>query len=180
MECKNKKLNSKSKTYQNLLLAFAGESQARNKYTYFASIAKKQGFNELANFFIETANNEKEHAKIWLKCLDQISSLTTENLKQAIAGEHYEWTQMYKKMAAEAKKEGFLQIAKLFENVAQIEKEHEQAFASWLNNIKSKKVFNNTKSIKWKCTNCGRVITAKSAPKLCDTCNHPQGFFVRI
>lgn len=179
MISKNKAVNVKSKTYKNLMLAFAGESQARNKYTYFSSVAKKEGYVELAKFFISIANNEKEHAKIWLKCLNQIGS-TEKNLKQAIVGEHEEWTKMYKQMAIVAKKEGYLKIARLFENVAKIEKDHEQFFNLWLKNIKNKKVFNSNKAIKWRCSNCGYVVVAKIAPKICDTCNHSQSYFKKV
>lgn len=179
MITKNKAVNVNSKTYKNLILAFAGESQARNKYTYFSSVAKKEGYVELAKFFVSIADNEKEHAKIWLKCLNKISS-TESNLNQAIVGEHEEWTKMYKQMAVDAKKEGYLEIAKLFENVAKIEKNHEQAFNLWLNNIKSKNVFNSNRTIKWECSNCGHVVVAKIAPKVCDTCNHPQSYFKKV
>lgn len=179
MMSKNKVINVKSKTYKNLMLAFAGESQARNKYTYFSSVAKKEGYVELAKFFISIANNEKEHAKVWFKCLNKIGS-TENNLKQAILGENEEWTKMYKQMAIEAKKEGYLEIAKLFENVAKIEKDHEQSFNFWLKNIRNKKVFNSDKVIKWRCSNCGRIIVAKTAPKICDTCSHPQSYFKKV
>ena len=166
-----------TKTLKNLEAAFAGESQARNKYTYFASKARAEGFNQIADIFEETANNEKEHAKMWFKliCGGQIPN-TAANLVAAAAGENFEWTKMYKQMAKEAKKEGFADIAKAFELVASVEKEHEKRYNELLKLVKGKKVFNRTKVVAWKCNNCGRIVFAKQAPKVCDTCKHPQSY----
>ena len=165
----------KSKTYKNLQIAFAGESQARNKYTYYASVAKKEGYNEIAKFFIETADNEKEHAKIWFKLINK-SKQTFNNLLDAAKGEHEEWTSMYKNFANEAKKEGFNDIAKLFTNVAEIEKVHENRFNQLANLLKEKRLFNRKKIVAWKCSNCGQIVYATSAPKICATCFHPQSY----
>ncbi len=165
----------KSKTYKNLQTAFAGESQARNKYTYYASQAKKDGFNEIAKFFIETADNEKEHAKIWFKLIND-SKQTLNNLLDAANGEHVEWTSMYKKFADEAKKEGFNTIAKLFTNVAEIEKAHEARFIQLAKLLKEKRLFNRKKVVAWKCSNCGQIVYATNAPKTCATCLHSQSY----
>ena len=167
-----------SKTESNLLVAFAGESQARNKYTYFASKAKKEGYEQIASIFEETANNEKEHAKMWFKLLNggEISS-TSENLKAAAEGENYEWTDMYATFAKEAKEEGFDHIAYLFEQVAKIEKEHEERYLKLLGNINDNLVFEKGEEIIWICRNCGHVHTGKAAPKVCPVCAHPQSYF---
>ncbi|MBO6102179.1 MAG: rubrerythrin family protein [Opitutales bacterium] len=167
-----------SKTEKNLLEAFAGESMARNKYTYFASKAKKDGFVQIAALFEETANNEKEHAKIWFKLLNggEIQS-TDENLKDAAAGENYEWTDMYAKFAKEAKEEGFDKIASLFEMVAKIEKEHEERYLKLLENVKGGLVFSRDGETIWKCANCGHISVGKKAPSICPVCAHPQAYF---
>ena len=167
-----------TKTEKNLLEAFAGESQARNKYTYFASKAKKEGFEQIAAFFLETADNEKEHAKIWLKLLSggEIPS-TIENLKAAAAGENEEWTEMYKRMAEEAKEEGFNDIAKLFESVGAIEKEHESRYLTLLKNIEDGAVFAKKGKSVWICRNCGYIFDNANAPQECPVCDHPQAYF---
>ena len=165
-----------SKTEANLMTAFAGESQARNKYTYFASKARKDGFVQIANLFEETANNEKEHAKIWFKLLDGIGS-TAENLKAAAAGENYEWTDMYATFAKEAKEEGFDQIAFLFESVGKIEKHHEERYLDLLKNVEENKVFKKGGKVYWKCGNCGHIHEGTEAPGVCPVCNHPQAYF---
>ena len=169
-----------SKTEQNLMAAFAGESQARNKYTYWASKAKKDGYEQIAAIFEETANNEKEHAKMWFKLLEggAIKS-TEENLKAAAEGENYEWTDMYKGFAKTAKEEGFNDIAKLFEGVAKIEKEHEERYKKLLKNIEDEVVFSNDGDTIWICRNCGHVVIGKNAPKICPVCSHPQSYFER-
>ena len=169
-----------SKTEQNLMAAFAGESQARNKYTYFASKAKKDGYEQIATLFEETANNEKEHAKIWFKLLEggEIKS-TEENLKAAAEGENYEWTDMYKGFAEVAKEEGFDHIAFLFSEVAKIEKEHEERYKKLLKNIEDEVVFSNDGDTIWICRNCGHIVVGKNAPKLCPVCTHPQSYFER-
>ena len=167
-----------SKTEQNLMTAFAGESQARNKYTYYASKAKKDGYEQIAAIFEETANNEKEHAKMWFKELHggEVPS-TEENLLDAANGENYEWTDMYDGFAKEAREEGFDKIARLFESVAKIEKEHEERYKTLLENIKNERVFNKEESVVWVCRNCGHVHVGKAAPKVCPVCNHPQSYF---
>ena len=167
-----------TKTEANLKEAFAGESQARNKYTYYASKAKKDGYEQIGSFFEITAGNEKEHAEIWFKllCGGEIPS-TDENLKDAAAGEHGEWTEMYKRMAKEAKEEGFSDIARLFESVANIEKEHEARYLALLKNIKTKTVFAKKEKAIWICRNCGHIVDSKNAPKLCPVCDHPQAYF---
>ena len=169
-----------SKTEQNLMTAFAGESQARNKYTYYASKAKKDGYEQIAAIFEETANNEKEHAKMWFKLLEggEIKS-TPENLKAAAEGENYEWTDMYKEFAEVAKEEGFDHIAFLFEGVAKIEKEHEERYKKLLKNIDDELVFSNDGHAIWVCRNCGHVVVGKVAPKVCPICSHPQSYFER-
>jgi rubrerythrin len=169
-----------SRTEQNLMAAFAGESQARNKYTYFASKAKKDGYEQIAAIFEETANNEKEHAKMWFKLLEggEIKS-TPENLKAAAEGENYEWTDMYKDFAEVAKEEGFDHIAFLFEGVAKIEKEHEERYKKLLKNIDDELVFSNDGDAIWVCRNCGHVVVGKNAPKICPICSHPQSYFER-
>lgn len=167
-----------SKTEKNLMDAFAGESQARNKYTYFASKARKDGFEQIAAIFEETAANEKEHAKLWFKLLNggEIPS-TEENLKSAAAGENYEWTDMYARMAKEAKEEGFDRIAYLFEEVGKIEKEHEARYLALLDNVKEDIVFSRDGDRIWKCRNCGHIVIGKSAPEVCPVCGHPKAFF---
>ena len=167
-----------SKTEQNLMTAFAGESQARNKYTYYASKAKKEGFNQIGDLFLETANNEKEHAKIWFKLLhDGEIADTMTNLKDAAAGENYEWTDMYATFAKEAKEEGFDQIAYLFEEVGKIEKEHEERYLKLLSNLDGKLVFSRDGDTIWQCANCGHIHIGKDAPQICPVCNHPQSYF---
>ena len=166
-----------SKTEQNLLSAFAGESQARNKYTYYASKARKEGYNQIASIFEETANNEKEHAKIWFKLLHDGMPSTTENLKDAADGENYEWTDMYAKFAKEAKEEGFDKIAYLFEAVGKIEKEHEERYRKLLENLENGSVFENDGEVYWICQNCGHIHKGKTPPKVCPVCAHPQSYF---
>lgn len=166
-----------SKTEQNLMTAFAGESQARNKYTYYASKAKKDGYEQLAAIFLETAENEKEHAKLWFKELHGGDIPTTEeNLEDAANGENYEWTEMYKEFAEVAKEEGFTRIAYLFEQVGAIEKEHEKRYLQLLQNIKDDKVFHKDGEKIWVCRNCGHVYTGKDALEVCPVCKHPQSF----
>ena len=167
-----------SKTEKNLMEAFAGESQARNKYTYFASKAKKEGYEQIAAIFQETADNEKEHAKIWFKLLhDGEVPTTTENLVAAAEGENYEWTDMYDRFAKEAKEEGFTKIAYLFEAVGKIEKEHEERYRKLLGNIEEGIVFSRDDERIWKCRNCGHIIIGKYAPEVCPVCDHPQSYF---
>ncbi len=167
-----------SKTEANLWAAFAGESQARNKYTYYASKAKKDGYEQIAALFEETANNEKEHAKLWFKILSggEIQDTVT-NLKDAAAGENYEWTDMYKKMAEEAREEGFDHIAFLFDGVAAIEKEHEERYRKLVENIEGGLVFSRDGDRIWKCRNCGHIVVGKQAPDVCPVCSHPKAFF---
>jgi len=167
-----------TKTEKNLMEAFAGESQARNKYTYFASKAKKEGFEQIAVIFEETAGNEKEHAKIWFKllCGGDVPA-TTDNLKAAAAGEHGEWTEMYKRMAAEAREEGFNDIAFLFESVGKIEKEHEERYLKLLKNIEENVVFARKEKSVWICRNCGHIVDSEKAPMKCPVCVHPQAHF---
>ena len=169
-----------SKTEKNLMEAFAGESEARNKYTYFASKAKKDGYEQIAAIFEETANNEKEHAKLWFKLLNggEVPS-TIDNLKAAIDGENYEWTDMYDTFAKEAKEEGFNHIAYLFEEVGKIEKEHEARYKKLLKNIEDEVVFSSEEDCIWICRNCGHIIVGKKAPKVCPVCNHPGSYFER-
>ena len=167
-----------SKTEKNLMEAFAGESQARNKYTYYASKAKKDGYEQIAAIFLETADNEKEHAKMWFKELQGGEILSTkENLLQAAMGEHEEWTDMYKRMAEEAKEEGFDRIARLFEGVAKIEKEHEERYRKLLAALDEGKVFVKDDIVVWKCRNCGHIHVGKFAPKVCPVCSHAQAYF---
>jgi len=167
-----------SKTEANLLAAFAGESQARNKYTYYASQAKKQGYVQISNLFLETAENEKEHAKIWFKLIHGGMPDTVANLKDAAAGEHFEWTEMYAEFAKEAKEEGFDEIAYLFEEVAKIEKEHEDRYKALLANIEDEKVFKKEEEVIWQCANCGHIHIGKEAPDVCPVCDHPQSYFL--
>ena len=167
-----------TKTEVNLMTAFAGESQARNKYTYFASKAKKDGYVQIANIFEETANNEKEHAKLWFKLLEGGSIKDTiSNLKAAAAGENYEWTEMYATFSKEAREEGFNDIAYLFEGVAAIEKEHEERYKKLLANIKDGVVFERDRDVVWHCNNCGHTVKGKNAPEVCPVCAHPQAHF---
>jgi rubrerythrin len=165
-----------SKTEQNLRDAFAGESQARNKYTYFASKAKKDGYEQIASLFLETADNEKEHAKIWFKLLGGIGT-TAENLLAAAEGENYEWTDMYARFAKEAREEGFEEIAQLFEGVGAIEKEHEERYRKLLSNVQGGLVFSKDGDMIWQCRNCGHIVVGKQAPEVCPVCAHPQAYF---
>jgi rubrerythrin len=167
-----------SQTEKNLAAAFAGESQARNKYTYFASKAKKEGYEQISAIFLETADNEKEHAKLWFKYLEggDIKS-TAENLAAAAAGENYEWTDMYKTFGDVAEKEGFTEIAMKFRMVAAIEKTHEERYKKLLENVKDGKVFIAKDVVIWKCRNCGHIVVGKYAPKVCPVCGHPQSYF---
>jgi len=167
-----------SRTEANLLAAFAGESQARNKYTYYASKAKKDGYEQIAALFLETAENEKEHAKIWFKLLhDDGIPCTIDNLKDAAAGEKYEWTEMYAEFAKVAKEEGFDKIAYLFEAVGAIEKEHEERYNALLKNVEEGIVFSRDGDMVWKCRNCGHIHVGKNAPKMCPVCAHPESYF---
>ena len=167
-----------SKTEKNLMDAFAGESQARNKYTYYASKAKKEGYEQIAAIFLETAENEKEHAKIWFKLLNRGEIPTTaENLQSAADGENYEWTDMYERMAKEAKEEGFDNIAFLFEEVGKIEKEHEARYLKLVENLENGLVFSKEGDTIWKCRNCGHIVIGKNAPDICPVCNHPKAYF---
>ena len=167
-----------SKTEQNLMTAFAGESQARNKYTFFASKAKKEGYEQIAAIFQETADNEKEHAKLWFKLLNggDVPS-TAENLKAAAEGENYEWTEMYAEFAKTAKEEGFDHIAYLFEAVGEIEKEHEARYKKLIENVEGGLVFSRDGDRIWKCRNCGHIVIGKSAPEICPVCSHPKAYF---
>ncbi len=167
-----------SQTEKNLMTAFAGESQARNKYTFYASKAKKEGYEQIAAIFTETADNEKEHAKLWFKLLHngEVPDTLT-NLKDAAAGENFEWTDMYKNFAATAKKEGFADIAKLFEGVGKIEAEHEARYNALIENVKKNKCFVKKEVTVWVCRNCGHKHVGKTAPKVCPVCNHPQAYF---
>ncbi|MCR4734368.1 MAG: rubrerythrin family protein [Treponema sp.] len=165
-----------TQTEKNLQTAFAGESQARNKYTYFASVAKKEGYEQIAALFLETAENEKEHAKMWFKHLGGIGD-TVANLKAAAEGENYEWTDMYSEFAKVAREEGFEFIAKQFEGVAAIEKHHEERYRKLLKNIEDKLVFSSEGDAIWQCRNCGHIVIGKEAPKVCPVCAHPQAYF---
>lgn len=165
-----------TQTEKNLQAAFAGESQARNKYTYFASKAKKEGFEQISALFLKTADNEKEHAKMWFKELEGIGD-TADNLKAAAEGENYEWTDMYAGFAEEARKEGFEEIALLFEGVAKIEKEHEERYRKLIQNIEDGVVFSKDGDCVWQCLNCGHIVIGKKAPEVCPVCKHPQSYF---
>ena len=165
-----------TQTEKNLQAAFAGESQARNKYTYFASCAKKEGFEQIAEIFLKTADNEKEHAKLWFKELEGIGD-TAENLKAAADGENYEWTDMYEGFAKTAEAEGFAALAKKFRMVAAIEKRHEERYRALLKNVETAAVFEKSEVKVWECRNCGHIIVGTKAPEICPTCNHPQSFF---
>lgn len=166
-----------SKTEKNLMAAFAGESQAHTKYLYYASKAKKDGYVQIGALFEETAKNEKEHAKIWFKLLHGGMPATTENLKDAAAGENYEWTDMYAGFAETAREEGFDEIAKLFDGVAAIEKEHEERYKKLLQNIEGDLVFSKDGDAVWQCSNCGHIVVGKKAPEVCPVCAHPQAYF---
>ena len=166
-----------TKTEQNLMEAFAGECQARTKYTYYASQAKKDGYVQIASLFEETANNEKEHAKIWFKLLNDGMPSTPENLVDAANGENYEWTDMYDRMAKEAEEEGFTKIAALFKMVGAIEKEHEERYRKLLANIEGGLVFSRDGDMIWQCSNCGHIVVGKKAPEICPVCSHPQSYF---
>ena len=165
-----------TKTEKNLEAAFAGESQARNKYTYFASVAKKEGYEQIAELFSKTADNEKEHAKLWFKELNGIGS-TADNLKHAAEGENYEWTDMYEEFAKTAEEEGFAELAKKFRLVAAIEKHHEERYRALLNNLETAKVFEKSEVKVWECRNCGHIVVGTEAPDICPTCDHPQAYF---
>jgi len=167
-----------TKTEENLKKAFAGESEARNKYTYFASKAKKDGYEQIAAIFLETAENEKEHAKMWYKELNGGTVADTEtNLEAAAEGENFEWTDMYKGFAETAREEGFNELAEKFEAVAKIEKAHEERYRKLLSNIRDKKVFSSDGEAIWVCRNCGHIVVGKSAPEICPVCSHPQSYF---
>lgn len=165
-----------TKTEQNLKDAFAGESQARNKYTYFASVAKKAGYEQIAEIFLHTADNEKEHAKMWFKELGGIGD-TAENLQAAAEGENHEWTDMYERMAQEAEEEGFKALAAKFRMVGAIEKQHEERYRKLLENINNQEVFEKSGVTVWECRNCGHIVVGTSAPKVCPVCAHPQSYF---
>ena len=165
-----------TQTEKNLQAAFAGESQARNKYTYFASVAKKEGYEQISAMFLKTADNEKEHAKMWFKELKGIGD-TAENLKAAADGENYEWTDMYEGFAKTADEEGFHELAEKFRGVAAIEKHHEERYRALLNNVETKKVFEKSEVKVWECRNCGHIVVGTAAPDVCPVCNHPQAYF---
>ena len=165
-----------SQTAKNLAFAFAGESQARNKYTYFASVAKKEGYEQIAAIFLETAENEKEHAKLWFKHLEGIGT-TVDNLKAAAAGENEEWTEMYKNFAETARQEGFDAIARQFEGVAAIEKHHEERYRALLKTIDEGSTYIKVGKVMWICRNCGAIVTSEKAPELCPVCKHPKAYF---
>lgn len=165
-----------SRTEKNLMEAFAGESQARNKYTYFASVAKKEGYEQISAIFQHTADNEKEHAKMWFKALNGIGS-TAENLLHAAEGENYEWTDMYAEFAKVAEEEGFTDLAAKFRMVGEIEKAHEERYRALLNNIEMQKVFEKSEETMWECRNCGHIVIGKKAPEVCPVCAHPRSYF---
>lgn len=165
-----------SRTEKNLMEAFAGESQARNKYTYFASVAKKEGYEQISAIFQHTADNEKEHAKMWFKALNGIGS-TAENLLHAAEGENYEWTDMYAEFAKVAEEEGFTDLAEKFRMVGEIEKAHEERYRALLNNIEMQKVFEKSDETMWECRNCGHIVIGKKAPEVCPVCAHPRSYF---
>ena len=171
-----KNIYAGTKTEKNLWEAFAGESQARNKYTYFASVAKKAGYEQIAALFQKTADNEKEHAKLWFKALGELGD-TAENLLHAAEGENYEWTDMYDRMAKEADEEGFHELAEQFRGVAAIEKAHEDRYRALLKNVETKAVFEKSGVVMWECRNCGHLVVGTKAPDVCPVCNHPQSFF---
>ena len=165
-----------TKTEQNLRTAFSGESEARNKYTYFASVAKKEGYEQIAALFLKTAENEKEHAKLWFKALSGIGD-TKANLVSAAEGENYEWTEMYAQFAKDAEEEGFTELAAQFKMVAAIEKAHEERYRALLNNVELQKVFEKADAVIWECRNCGHLVIGKKAPEICPTCKHPKSYF---
>ncbi len=165
-----------TKTEKNLMTAFAGESQARNKYTYFASVAKKEGYEQISAIFQKTADNEKEHAKMWFKALGELGN-TAQNLAAAAEGENYEWTDMYDTFAKEADEEGFADLAEKFRMVAAIEKTHEERYRALLANVEMQKVFEKSEEIMWECRNCGHLVIGKKAPDVCPVCAHPQSYF---
>ena len=167
---------SGTQTEKNLMEAFSGESQSRNKYTYFASVAKKQGFEQIAALFLKTADNEKEHAKMWFKELEGIGD-TAENLKAAAEGENYEWTDMYEGFAKTAEEEGFVELAARYRLVAAVEKHHEERYRALLKNVETLSVFEKSDVKVWECRNCGHIIVGTKAPEVCPTCNHPQSYF---
>lgn len=167
---------SGTKTEENLITAFSGESQARNKYTYFASKAKKDGFEQIADLFLKTADNEKEHAKMWFKELNGIGT-TAENLVSAAEGENFEWTDMYADFAKTAEEEGFTELAEKFRMVAAIEKTHEERYRALLHNVETKEVFEKSEVKVWECRNCGHIVVGVKAPQVCPVCNHPQAYF---
>ncbi len=165
-----------SKTEKNLMAAFAGESEARNKYTYFASVAKKEGYQQIAAIFEETAANEKEHAKLWFKALGALGD-TAKNLAAAAAGENYEWTDMYAGFAKDAEEEGFTALAAQFRAVAEVEKAHEERYRKLLNNVEMQQVFEKSEETMWECRNCGHLVMGKKAPEVCPVCAHPKAYF---
>ncbi len=167
---------SGTQTEKNLLAAFAGESQARNKYTYFASVAKKQGFEQIAELFLKTADNEKEHAKMWFKELDGLGD-TADNLRAAAEGENYEWTDMYENFAKTAEEEGFEELAARFRKVGEIEKHHEERYRALLHNVENQEVFEKSEVKVWECRNCGHIVVGTKAPAVCPVCQHPQSYF---
>ncbi|MEE0464967.1 MAG: ferritin family protein [Lachnospiraceae bacterium] len=175
-ETSTKNIYAGTKTEKNLWTAFAGESQARNKYTYFASVAKKQGFEQIAALFLKTAENEKEHAKLWFKALGGIGD-TAENLRAAAEGENYEWTDMYVQMAKDADEEGFHELAEQFRGVAAIEKAHEERYRALLNNVETQQVFEKSEVKVWECRNCGHIVVGTAAPEVCPVCKHPKSYF---
>ncbi len=175
-ETSTKNIYAGTKTEKNLWTAFAGESQARNKYTYFASVAKKQGFEQIAALFLKTAENEKEHAKLWFKALGGIGD-TAENLHAAAEGENHEWTDMYVQMAKDADEEGFHELAEQFRGVAAIEKAHEERYRALLNNVETQQVFEKSEVKVWECRNCGHIVVGTAAPEVCPVCKHPKSYF---
>ena len=165
-----------SKTEKNLMTAFAGESEARNKYTYFASVAKKEGYEQISAIFLKTAENEKEHAKMWFKALGALGN-TAQNLAAAAEGENYEWTDMYATFAKEAEEEGFTALAEKFRKVGEIEKSHEERYRALLSNVEMQKVFEKSEQTMWECRNCGHLVMGKKAPEVCPVCAHPKSYF---
>ena len=165
-----------SKTEKNLMTAFAGESEARNKYTYFASVAKKEGYEQISAIFLKTAENEKEHAKMWFKALGALGN-TAQNLAAAAEGENYEWTDMYATFAKEAEEEGFTALAEKFRRVGEIEKHHEERYRALLSNVEMQKVFEKSEQTMWECRNCGHLVMGKKAPEVCPVCAHPKSYF---
>ena len=165
-----------SKTEKNLMTAFAGESEARNKYTYFASVAKKEGYEQISAIFLKTAENEKEHAKMWFKALGALGN-TAQHLAAAAEGENYEWTDMYATFAKEAEEEGFTALAEKFRRVGEIEKSHEERYRALLSNVEMQKVFEKSEQTMWECRNCGHLVMGKKAPEVCPVCAHPQSYF---